>query len=281
MASYFLVRNGNAEVWRSTSPAADVVVSRLTLAFMVSRFYCWGPGKAPVEMSSNEQAQWHAHLQTPVIFNHHAPITVESASIQHVNLNEIMSTPRATVNEERVLILTPLRDAAAHLSKYFDLLSVLSYPHNLIDLAFLVGDSTDDTLAVLSAELDRVQKRSDKIPFRSALIVEKDFGANVGPDVQEKHGFEAQAPRRKAIARARNYLLYTALKPDHSWVYWRDVDIQDSPKDILQHFTEHNKDVLVPSKLLRETGHYSLGAEVWRRHLVSPLRQWSRYRRQM
>ena len=230
-----------------------------------------------MEMSSNEQAQWHAHLQTPVIFNHHAPITVDSASIQHVNLNEIMSTPRATVNEERVLILTPLRDAAAHLSKYFDLLSVLSYPHNLIDLAFLVGDSTDDTLAVLSAELDRVQKRSDKIPFRSALIVEKDFGAIVGPDVQEKHGFEAQAPRRKAIARARNYLLYTALKPDHSWVYWRDVDIQDSPKDILQHFTEHNKDILVPSRLLRETGRYSLGTEVFCRHLVSPIRQWSRY----
>lgn len=201
-------------------------------------------------MSSNEQAQWHAHLQTPVLFNHHEPISMDSASIQHVNLNEIMSTPRAVVNEERVLILTPLRDAAPYLSKYFDLLSDLSYPHNLIDLAFLVGDSTDDTLAVLSAELDRVQKRPDKIPFRSALIVQKDFGVIVGPDVQEKHGYEAQAPRRKAIARARNYLLYTALKPDHSWVYWRDVDIQDSPKDILQHFMDHNKDVLVPSRHL-------------------------------
>lgn len=175
-------------------------------------------------------------------------MAVDSASIQHVSLNEITSTPRAVVNEERVLILTPLRDAAPYLSKYFDLLSELTYPHELIDLAFLVGDSTDDTLAVLSAELDRVQKRTDKIPFRSALIVEKDFGAIVGPDVQEKHGFEAQAPRRKSIGRARNYLLYTALKADHSWVYWRDVDIQDSPENILQHFMEHNKDILVPSQ---------------------------------
>ena len=200
-------------------------------------------------MSTNEQAQWHAHLQTPVLFNHHAPISVDSASIQHVNLNEIMSTPRALVNEERVLILTPLKDAAPYLSKYFDLLSELTYRHDLIDLAFLVGDSTDDTLAVLSAELDRVQKRPDKIPFRSALIVEKDFGVSVGPDVQERHGFAAQGPRRKAIGRARNYLLYTALKPEHSWVYWRDVDIQDSPGKILQDFMDHNKDILVPSKL--------------------------------
>ncbi|KAL8701006.1 MAG: hypothetical protein Q9201_005147 [Fulgogasparrea decipioides] len=214
----------------------------------MQRFYCWGPAKPPVEMSTKEQAQWHAHLQTPVLFNHHAPLSVDSATIQHVNLNEVMSTPRAVVNEERVLILTPLRDAAPYLSKYFDLLSDLTYPHNLIDLAFLVGDSTDDTLAVLSAELDRVQKRADKTSFRSALIVEKDFGAAVGPDVQERHGYEAQAPRRKAIGRARNYLLYTALKPEHSWVYWRDVDIQDSPKRILEDFMEHNKDILVPSR---------------------------------
>ena len=200
-----------------------------------------------MEMSTNEQAQWHAHLQTPVLFNHHAPIEVESPSIQSVDLNGIMSTPRAAANEERVLILTPLRDAAPFLSKYFDLLSELTYPHDLIDLAFLVGDSTDDTLAVLSSELDRVQKRSDGVPFHSALIVEKDFGQIVGQSVEERHGFKAQGPRRKSIARARNYLLYTALKPEHSWVYWRDVDIQDSPGKILEDFMEHNKDILVPS----------------------------------
>jgi hypothetical protein len=200
-----------------------------------------------MEMTTNEQAQWHAHLQTPVLFNHHAPIEVDSTTIQRVDLNTIESTPRAVVNEERVLILTPLRDAAPYLSKYFDLLSELTYPHDLIDLAFLVGDSSDDTLAVLSAELDRVQKRTDKIPFHNALIVEKDFGTIVGQDVHERHSFEAQGPRRKAIGRARNYLLYTALKPNHSWVYWRDVDIQDSPSKILEDFMDHNKDILVPS----------------------------------
>ncbi|KAL6714958.1 hypothetical protein ACLMJK_007218 [Lecanora helva] len=197
-------------------------------------------------MTPNEQAQWHAHLQTPLLFNHHAPMEVDSQSIRSVNLNPIMSTPRAVVNEERVLILTPLRDAAPYLSKYFDLLSELTYPHNLIDLAFLVGDSSDDTKAVLASELDRVQKRTDKIPFNSALIVEKDFGAIVGQSVEERHGFAAQGPRRKSIARARNYLLYSALKPTHSWVYWRDVDIQDSPGKILEDFMDHNKDILVP-----------------------------------
>lgn len=203
-----------------------------------------------MEMTTNEAAQWHAHLQTPIIFNPHAPIEVESRSIQHIDLNPIKSTPKAVVKKERVLILTPLRDAAPYINKYFDLLSELTYPHELIDLAFLVGDSTDNTLAILSSELDRVQKRTDQIPFHSATIVEKDFGATeiVGSSVEQRHGFAAQGPRRKAIARARNYLLYAALKPEHSWVYWRDVDIQDSPKEILEDFVAHNRDILVPSK---------------------------------
>lgn len=220
-----------------------------------------------MDMSPNEQARWHAHMQTPVLYNHHAPIEVESQSIKHVDLNKITSTPRAIVNEERVLILTPLKDAAPYLNKYFDLLSELAYPHDLIDLAFLVSDSSDDTLAVLSSELDRVQKRTDKIPFHSALIVEKDFGVVGGvANVAERHAFAAQGPRRKAIARARNYLLYTALKPEHSWVYWRDVDIQDSPGKILEDFMDHNKDILVPSTQSspRLLSHMANGAiDIW------------------
>lgn len=243
MAWHSSHREGDAEV--ITSLNMPCVTKHSLIG--VPRFYCWGPTKSPMQMTTNEQAQWHAHLQTPVLFNHHAPIEVESGTIQHIDLNGVLSTPRAVANGERVLILTPLKDAAPYLSKYFDLLSELTYPHNLIDLAFLVGDSSDDTFAVLSAELDRVQKRPDKIPFHSALIIQKDFGVVTGQNVAERHSFAAQGPRRKAIGRARNYLLYTALKPGHSWVYWRDVDIQDSPGKILEDFMDHNKDILVPS----------------------------------
>lgn len=200
-----------------------------------------------MEMTPNEQASWNAHLHTPVIFNHHTPVEVNSSTIEHVDLNPIKSTRQALKNEERILILTPLKDAAPYLSKYFELLSALTYPHHLIDLGFLVGDSTDDTLAVLATELDRIQKRPDNIPFRSAMVVEKDFNFKLSQDVKERHSFEAQGPRRKAMGKARNYLLYTALKPEHSWVYWRDVDIVDSPPKIIEDFIAHDKDILVPN----------------------------------
>ncbi|KAJ9660263.1 hypothetical protein H2201_007009 [Coniosporium apollinis] len=201
-----------------------------------------------MDMTANEQARWNAHLQTPVIFNHHKPIEINATTIEHVDLNPIKSTPKALANEERVLILTPLRDAAYFIEQHFDLLSQLTYPHHLIDLAFLVGDSTDDTLAVLSKELERVQtSETESMPFRSAMIVEKDFGVTLSQSVEDRHGFAAQGPRRKAMGRARNYLLSTALKPDHSWVYWRDVDIKDSPMKIIEDFIAHDRDILVPN----------------------------------
>lgn len=222
-------------LWRGISTSASEMQS----------FYCWGPSKSPMEMTLNEQAAWNAHMHTPVLYNRHTPIEVNSSTISSVDLNPIKSTTNAVSNEERVLILTPLKDAARYLSKYFELVAELTYPHHLIDLAFLVGDSTDETLAVLASELDRLQKRPDK--FRSALIVEKDFGFKLSQNVEDRHGFEAQGPRRKAMGKARNYLLSTALKPDHSWVYWRDVDIVDSPSKILEDFIAHDRDILVPN----------------------------------
>lgn len=199
-----------------------------------------------MDMSANEREKWMAHLTTPVIFNHHAPIEVNSTTIERIDLNPVKSSPKALQNEERVLILTPLRDAAYHINQHFDLLSQLTYPHHLIDLAFLVSDTSDDTLAVLAKELERVQK-NENVAFRSTMIVEKDFGVETSQDVEYRHSFEAQGPRRKVMGRARNYLLSAALKPEHSWVYWRDVDIVDSPKKIIEDFVAHDRDILVPN----------------------------------
>ncbi|KAJ4302393.1 hypothetical protein N0V88_002537 [Collariella sp. IMI 366227] len=199
-----------------------------------------------MDMTQNEQVAWADQLHTPII-NHHAPVEINESTIQHLNLNKIQSTTDALENKERILILTPLKDASQYLPKYFDLVSKLTYPHHLIDLAFLVSDTTDDTLATLAMELDRLQKNPDKVPFRSATIIEKDFGFKLSQAVKDRHSFEAQGPRRKALGRARNYLLATALKPDHSWVYWRDVDIVESPAKIIEDFIAHDRDVLVPN----------------------------------
>ncbi|KAL6707155.1 hypothetical protein ACN47E_004702 [Coniothyrium glycines] len=223
-------------LWRSMGSAAGEM----------QRFVCWGPSKSPLHTTPNEHEEWIAHLNTPVIFNHHKPVEVNATTIEYVNLDTVTSSIDAAKNKEHILILTPLRDASDYLAKHFDLLTQLTYPHDLIDLAFLVGDTTDDTLAVLAKELERIQNNPD-VAFRSTMIVEKDFGISLSQTVGERHAFENQAPRRKALARARNYLLTTALKPEHSWVYWRDTDIVDSPARIIEDLVAHDRDVIVPN----------------------------------
>ena len=180
--------------------------------------------------------------------NPHDPILVETALIRNLDLGNV-STGKT---RDRVLILTPLRDAAVHLGRHFELLSNLTYPHQSIDLAFLVGDCTDETLSTLQSELKALQDESNPARFRSAMIVEKDFGDKLGQSVEERHSFKAQGTRRRAIGRSRNYLLYAAMKPVHDWIYWRDVDIAENPPTILEDFMKHDKDILVPSKHFKE-----------------------------
>lgn len=133
---------------------------------------------------------------------------------------------------------------------FFSHLKNLTYPHNLIDLAFLVGDSKDNTDELLTRLLNDLQGNElvDQ-QFGEISVIRKDFGQKVNQDVESRHGFAAQASRRKSMAQARNWLLSAALRPTHSWVYWRDVDVETAPTTILEDLMRHNKDVIVPSKL--------------------------------
>ncbi|GMF67929.1 unnamed protein product [Aspergillus oryzae] len=140
---------------------------------------------------------------------------------------------------------TPLRDASSHLPMFFSHLRNLTYPHHLIDLAFLVSDSKDNTLEMLSSMLGELQADSDPhMPFGEISVIHKDFGQKVTQDVESRHGFAAQAGRRKLMAQARNWLLSATLRPTHSWVYWRDADVETAPFTIIEDLMRHDKDVI-------------------------------------
>ncbi|KAG5987525.1 Mannan polymerase II complex anp1 subunit [Claviceps spartinae] len=173
---------------------------------------------------------------------------VEFETVRYYDLSNVQGTARGWEREERILLCVPLRDAEPHLPMFFSHLRNLTYPHHLIDLAFLVSDSKDRTLQVLTANLERIQEDTDpKQSYGEVSIIEKDFGQKVNQDVESRHGFAAQASRRKLMAQARNWLLSAALRPYHSWVYWRDVDVETAPFTILEDLMRHNKDVIVPN----------------------------------
>lgn len=172
-------------------------------------------------------------------------------TVRYYDLSNVQGTARGWEREERILLCVPLRDAEAHLAMFFGHLRNFTYPHHLIDLAFLVSDSKDRTLEVLVENLERIQAdENPKQHYGEISIIEKDFGQKVNQDVESRHGFAAQASRRKLMAQARNWLLSAALRPYHSWVYWRDVDVETAPFTILEDLMRHNKDVIVPSESL-------------------------------
>lgn len=171
-------------------------------------------------------------------------------TVRYYDLSNVQGSARGWEREERILLCAPLRDAAPHLPMFFSHLRNLTYPHNLIDLAFLVGDSKDNTLQLLNDLLEDLQAHDNpRQRYGEISIMKKDFGQKVNQDVESRHGFAAQAGRRKSMAQARNWLLSAAMRPTHSWVYWRDVDVETAPFTILEDLMRHNKDVIVPSML--------------------------------
>lgn len=178
----------------------------------------------------------------------YAPDFTNTPSVQYFDLANYDGDADGWQRENRVLFCVPLRDAAAHLPMFFGHMKNLTYPHNLIDLAFLVSDLSDDTMGELKRHLNEIQADPDvSMRFGEIEIFEKDFGQIIGQSFSDRHGFAAQGPRRKLMARARNWLWTVALKPHHSYVYWRDADVETVPPTILEDLMHHDKDVIVPN----------------------------------
>lgn len=219
-------------------------------------------------------------------------------NVEFYDLSDYKGTYKGQSNNEIVLLLVPLRNAEKVLPLMFRNMMNITYSHNLIDIAFLVSDCSenDKTLEALyeyttamqqgkllplleakekqtkgkgvfgSSDLylkympeeyvEQVKKAYSppyhseyEKPFRSIQIFEKDFGQVIGQGFSDRHDVKIQGIRRKLMGRARNWLLSTALKPYHSWVYWRDVDIEMMPGDIIEFMLKFSDgfDVMVPN----------------------------------
>lgn len=167
------------------------------------------------------------------------------------NFNHITSSAfNAQKNKEKILVLTPLKNAGPYLDQYFKLLDETTYPNHLISLAFLVSDSSDDTFESLQSHINEIQSRwNSNSRFESVRIFKKDFDFDLPSS--KRHQYEMQPLRRSIMARSRNWLLSAALKSDTSWVAWIDVDVVEYPPSIFQDLMRADADVVVPNCLLK------------------------------
>ena len=146
---------------------------------------------------------------------------------------------RKLAEKPKILILTPVKDAAALIPGYYMRINRLSYPRELISLGFLESDSTDETYAELQDRLPRFRKN-----FRRAGLWKKDFGFQIPVGVP-RWDDRIQVERRSVLAKSRNRLLFHALD-DEDWVLWLDVDVIEYPDDILERMLATGRDIIQP-----------------------------------
>ena len=157
---------------------------------------------------------------------------------------------------DNVLILTPVKDAAQWLPTYFASLARLTYPTEHLSLGFLESDSLDDTYAALEGRLPELRRR-----YRRAGLWKRDFGFRI-PDRFHRWAPVFQIPRRVAISKSRNHLLFRALD-DEDWVLWLDVDVIEYPADILERLLATGRDIVQPH-CVREYGGPTFDHNAWR-----------------
>ncbi len=161
-----------------------------------------------------------------------------------------------SLHAEKILILTPIKDAEAHLDGYFGALRRLDWPPKRISLGFLEGDSADDSYALIQRRLPSLRRR-----YRRASCWKKDFGYRV-PVGLSRHHESIQIERRRVLARSRNHLLFHALD-DEDFVLWIDIDVDQYPPDVLSRLIATGKDIVQPHCVL-EPGGRSYDLNAWR-----------------
>lgn len=148
---------------------------------------------------------------------------------------------------DAVLILTPMKDAARHLDRYFGALSRLTYPRRRLSFGFLESDSRDGTLAAVQARLPELRRR-----YRRARLWKRDFGFHI-PSSYSRWAPAFQMPRRVVLAKSRNYLLSRALEGE-DWVLWLDVDVVEYPPDVVERLLAVDREIVQPHCVKRYGG---------------------------
>jgi mannan polymerase complexes MNN9 subunit len=168
--------------------------------------------------------------------------------VVHYHMNNVTSSSDPLGNRETILILTPL---ARFYQEYWDNLLRLSYPHELITLAFIIPKSREGNTATtqLQEQITKTQKSGpEKKRFASIIIERQDFDPPLSSQSEaERHKMENQKARRAAMSRARNSLLFTTLGPSTSWVLWLDADVVETPPTLIQDLASHDKAIIVPN----------------------------------
>lgn len=152
---------------------------------------------------------------------------------------------------DKVLVLTPVKDAVAHLPRYLELLGRLDHDPSRLSLGFLEGDSRDGTHGWLADRLPELRRRYGRVTLLRHEYGFRPEGPRWAPEIQRR--------RRELLARSRNRLLSGALR-DEDWVLWLDADLVAYPPDLLARLLAAGRDIVVPHCVLPDGRTFDLNS---------------------
>ncbi|KAK9477687.1 Anp1-domain-containing protein [Lipomyces japonicus] len=175
-------------------------------------------------------------------------------SITRYQMNSLGATSSSFKNQERVLVLTPI---ARFYDEYWNNLVALNYPHELIELGFILprGREGNSALQRLEEAVKKIQTGPKKNRFAKVTILRQDFDSPFSQSEKDRHALSGQKERRAAMAIARNSLFTTTINAGTSWILWLDADIVESPPSLIQDLAAHNKPIIVANCYQRYTDH--------------------------
>lgn len=173
------------------------------------------------------------------------PENLPNNHISHYDLNSVKTTKNPLQNNEKILILSPM--ANFHLQYWENLLNI-NYPRELIELGFILPRTLDGDKALkqLQIEISKIQNsKDDNIKkFSKITILRQDNDSPESQLEKDRHALQNQKKRRSQMATARNSLLFSTIGPFTSWVLWLDSDVVETPKNLIQDLTAHDKPVI-------------------------------------
>lgn len=180
------------------------------------------------------------------------PRNLPGDHIRQYPMNGLTATSRSMDNKEQVLILTPL---AKFYPEYWDNILQLSYPHELIELGFIVPNNAmgNKALRKLEAAVKKVQTGPKKNRFAKITILRQDTDSPDSQNEKDRHAMAAQKRRRAQMSLARNSLFLSTIGPSTSWVLWLDADIVETPPTLIQDLARHDKPLIVANCYQRYT----------------------------
>jgi hypothetical protein len=150
-------------------------------------------------------------------------------------------------------MLIPVRDAGLTLDALFASILALDHPKRDIAIAFLEGDSADDSAARL-----RAFAAAHRAEYARIDIFHRRFDT---PRYDYRYLPQYQRARRAHLARVRNFLLTKALR-DEDWVLWIDADVVDLPPNLISALVGAHARVAQPNTVW-EPGGPSFDGNCW------------------